>query len=385
VFLDDNRNGQYDPGEKPLADVVVTLDGGNQARKTDAEGRYRFAGVRAGAHLIAIDGKTVPVRSRFTTPSPAHVTVAEERQIPADFGLSWAGELVGRIVNDRDRDSVADVDEPGLAGVRLSIEGEGGAMTAETNSYGYYRVEGLDPGAYRVVVDEGTLPSGYQLAQAGEAATEVAATGLARVDFLGGALRAVGGLVYQDRNWNGTRDADETGAAGVTVACGPGVVTSDARGRYLCRGLPPGPLTVNALAAPGTRVRDAVGRSVTLPDEPAFVDHIDLPLEPTYEGLAKAALPFDPRTGRMRPAARAAAANLAAVAREIPPAIALELAVEAPQGTPERAIERAAAEARALLGRAKLPGDRLAATPARSEIAGRAARVVVRAARGVAP
>jgi SdrD B-like domain len=382
VFIDENRNGQYDPGEKPLADVGIALDNGGQTRRTDASGCYRFASVRAGAHLITIDGKTVPVHSRFTTPSPAQVTVAEERKIPADFGLSWAGEMVGRVVNDRDGDGVAGVSEPGLAGVHLTIQGEGATLSTVTNGYGYYRVEGLDPGAYRVVVDEGTLPTGYQLVKGGEAATEVGAQGLARVDFMGGALRAVAGVVYRDSNWNGTRDADEVGAAGVSVFCGTGQVKTDARGRYMCRGLPAGALMVGALAAEGTRAPEAAGRSVTLPDEPAFIEHVDVALEPTYEALGQAPLPFDRRTGRLGRGARAAVARIAALARAIPAPLVLELRIEAPPGTHVGALERAVAEARALLGGAQVPEARLRATPGRIDVAGRSPRIVVRAMKG---
>jgi hypothetical protein len=309
------------------------------------------------------------------------VTLAEARQMPADFGLSWSGELVGRIVNDRDGDGVAGVSEPGLAGVRLSIQGEGRTVNADTNGYGYYRVEGLDPGAYHVVVDEGTLPTGYQLLKGGEAATEVSAQGLARVDFMGGALRAVAGVVYRDGNWSGTRDADEVGAAGVSVFCGTGTVKTDARGRYLCRSLPAGPLMVGAVAAAGTRAPEAAGRSVTLPDGPAFVERVDVALEPTYEALAQAPLPFDPRTGRLRPAARAAVTRIAALAGAIPAPLVLELRIEAPPGASPRAIERATADARALLGQAKVPEARLRAAE-RREIAGRWARIVVRAMKG---
>jgi hypothetical protein len=86
VFIDENRNGQYDAGEKPLPDVGIALDNGNQTRRTDASGRYRFASVRAGAHLITIDGKSVPVQTRFTTPSPAQVTWRRRGRSPPTSG-----------------------------------------------------------------------------------------------------------------------------------------------------------------------------------------------------------------------------------------------------------------------------------------------------------
>jgi hypothetical protein len=160
------------------------------------------------------------------------------------------------------------------------------------------------------------------------------------------------------------------------------MVKTDARGRYLCRSLPAGPVMVGAVAAADTRAPEAAGRSVTLPDEPAFVEHIDVALEPTYEALAQAPLPFDRRTGRPGRGARAAAARIAALARAIPEPLVLELRIEAPPGTHVGALERAVAEARAMLGRANVPEARLRATPGRIDVAGRSARIVVRAMKG---
>ena len=381
VFIDDNRNGQFDEGEEPLAGVIVRLGGANEERRTDAEGKYRFATVKAGAHLIEIDGKTVPARTRFTTPSPAYVTVGEERQVPADFGVSSAGELVGRIVSDIDGDGQAGINEPGVGGVHLALEGGPATVFAQTNSYGYYRFEGLDPGAYRVIVDPGTMPSGFEIAGDGEGAAEVSALDLARIDFLALALRAVAGVAYQDRNWNGKRDPDEPGAASVSVFCGLAVGISDAQGRYLCRGLAPGPIAVTAFPAPGARVGDPGQQMLTIPSGPTFVDKIDFPIQPTYEAVQQAPFAFDPRTATLRHPSRTAA-RIAALAAEVPATLALELVVEAPLRTSERVAHEALARARALLARQGVPAARVKTAPARIGIGGKTGRIVVRVVRG---
>jgi hypothetical protein len=75
-------------------------------------------------------------------------------------------------------------------------------------------------------------------------------------------------------------------------------------------------------------------------------------------------------------------ARIAALARAIPAPLVLELRIEAPPGTHVGALERAVAEARALLGGAQVPEARLRATPGRIDVAGRSPRIVVRAMKG---
>jgi hypothetical protein len=86
VFLDRNESGRLEAGEEGAANVTVVLDGRYSAR-TDAQGRFEFAAVASGPHVLTVisdnlplpwtllnEGRTeidVPVRGNVTIDVPA--------------------------------------------------------------------------------------------------------------------------------------------------------------------------------------------------------------------------------------------------------------------------------------------------------------------------
>lgn len=60
VYLDDNKNAKRDASERGAANVTVLLDG-RYAVQTDAQGRFEFAYVAAGAHVLSIISDNLPL------------------------------------------------------------------------------------------------------------------------------------------------------------------------------------------------------------------------------------------------------------------------------------------------------------------------------------
>jgi hypothetical protein len=60
VYLDANENGRYDAGEWGAANVTVILDGRFSAR-TDPNGRFDFAVVAAGHHVLTVQADNLPL------------------------------------------------------------------------------------------------------------------------------------------------------------------------------------------------------------------------------------------------------------------------------------------------------------------------------------
>jgi hypothetical protein len=60
VYLDANRNGRQDPGERGAAGVTVTLEGRYTA-VTDAQGRFEFAWVAPGLRAVTVLNETLPL------------------------------------------------------------------------------------------------------------------------------------------------------------------------------------------------------------------------------------------------------------------------------------------------------------------------------------
>ena len=60
VYLDENQNGKRDASDRGAVNVTVLLDG-RYAAQTDAQGRFEFPYVRAGAHVITVSSDNLPL------------------------------------------------------------------------------------------------------------------------------------------------------------------------------------------------------------------------------------------------------------------------------------------------------------------------------------
>jgi hypothetical protein len=60
VYLDDNKNAKRDASERGAANVTVLLDG-RYAAQTDAQGRFEFAFVAAGPHVLSVISDNLPL------------------------------------------------------------------------------------------------------------------------------------------------------------------------------------------------------------------------------------------------------------------------------------------------------------------------------------
>lgn len=60
VYLDDNQNAKRDAAERGAANVTVLLDG-RYAAPTDAQGRFEFAYVTAGPHVLTVISDNLPL------------------------------------------------------------------------------------------------------------------------------------------------------------------------------------------------------------------------------------------------------------------------------------------------------------------------------------
>jgi uncharacterized repeat protein (TIGR01451 family) len=170
VWLDQDADGQQDPGEPGLAGVRVILfdDHGVEIAThiTDDAGRYRFDGLLPGQYRVEF---LPPVGCQFTKPlgsevesdsnvdplSPDALWVelgpsAEDWTI--DAGLVALTGITGRVWHDLDRDDRQGESEPGVAGVIVALLGGDGEVisTTVTLTDGRYAFVNLLPGDYRV-------------------------------------------------------------------------------------------------------------------------------------------------------------------------------------------------------------------------------------------
>jgi hypothetical protein len=193
--------------------------------------------------------------------------------LSVDFGLkpvatpaNGTAGLTGRAFLDFNNDGKPDGPDTGLSGVTVTLTGGNltSPRTALTDAQGVYRFTGLAAGSYRLTETTPTTPAGSDGKVTAGTAGGTAAAGL---NAVGGIVLAAGqsaggywfarvpqvstgGVVFNDLNGNGKKDAGEPGIAGVTVTLTgtsvvsgtitPKAVTTDANGNYSLAGLTPG-------------------------------------------------------------------------------------------------------------------------------------------------
>lgn len=289
VYHDRNDNAIRDAGEQPIAGVQIVIydQQGNQVgtARTDANGAYRFEGLRAGTYRIVerqpdgwLDGRDSVghVDGRPSGRVAANDTFGDvvlrwgSIGVDYNFGELLPGSIQGRVHADRNGDGLLDPGEPTLTGVLIELIDHRGSVVAstQTDSNGQYRFEHLVPGTYSV---RETQPVGYF--QGGQRAgshggddsqddliTRISIGSdqhLVRYDFWEVEPGSISGIVYVDPNQNQVFDAGEQLLAGVTVhlldAAGRvvGTATTNAQGFYEFTQLRPGVYGVHEVQPDG--------------------------------------------------------------------------------------------------------------------------------------
>lgn len=127
------------------------------------------------------------------------------------------GAIRGVVFVDRNGNASREVDEAGLAGVTVRLYDAQGAevATALTDAGGAYQFLGLfTPAAYTV---EAVAPTGYVNTTPERVALTLGLNQTRSLDFGYQEAAILTGVVFSDRNQNGSQEPDEPGLAGVTV------------------------------------------------------------------------------------------------------------------------------------------------------------------------
>ncbi|MFK7972740.1 MAG: SdrD B-like domain-containing protein, partial [Bacteroidia bacterium] len=297
VFEDKNANGIQDVGEPGIAGVTVRLLRGNgtatgQTTTTNGSGIYAFTNLAPGSYIVEF------VRPSGYQPSPVNQGANDALDSDAnattgrtgvrnlttgqndptnDAGFYVPASLGDLVFEDLDADGVQDANEPGIAGVTVTLLTGAGQPTGQsttTNGNGNYSFTNLTPGDYIV---EFSAPSGYTASpsdQGGDDAKDSDASvsngRTAVVDLESGendptvdagffqSTARLGNFVWEDKNANGIQEAGEPGIQGVTVRLLNGngsptgsTTTTNANGIYNFTNLAPGTYRVEFVAPNG--------------------------------------------------------------------------------------------------------------------------------------
>ncbi len=146
VFLDQNGNDRFDPGEPLLPNVRVSI--GMETRTSDSKGEYRLWNVTPYERaVIAVDSTTLA--SPLWVPSIGRVAVepGPNRFRVVDIPIAPGGVVEGRVER---------ADGSPASGITLTLTDlKSGATRAVVSfSDGAFYTMGVKPGEYRLVVDQ---------------------------------------------------------------------------------------------------------------------------------------------------------------------------------------------------------------------------------------
>jgi protocatechuate 3,4-dioxygenase beta subunit len=276
VFVDTNQNGVQDNGEVGLAGVGVAL--------RDASGNTVATATTGSDGSYSVSLAPGTYTAVFTAPSTSGYVLTGASQTWSETVTLGSGQIStgnnvsaysqtatsaisGTVFVDNDGLGHPDSNNPGLAGVTVTLlSGSTTVASTTTDSNGNYSFS-VSPGTYTVQI---TQPTGFSL----EGSTTT--TWSASVDAPSqntvvneGVYQAItlGGTVFVDTNQNGVQDNGESGLSGVGVtlfdlnANVVATATSASDGSFSLSGVQPGIYTVR-YAAPSGYVLD--GSSDTL-------------------------------------------------------------------------------------------------------------------------
>ena len=189
IWLDQDGDGVQDADELGIPEVDVTLtwagadgvlgtaDDVVLTTTTNANGVYGFDNLPAGDFTIVVDTADLP-SGVVQTGDPdgtfddtSTVTLAPGgSNLDQDFGYQGGASVGDFVWHDLNDDGVQDPNEPGVAGVEVTVtyHGPDGVLgtpddiviVTTTDSGGNYTVPGIPGGNYTVVIDPATLPVG---------------------------------------------------------------------------------------------------------------------------------------------------------------------------------------------------------------------------------
>ena len=291
VWKDLDRDGQQDPGEPGIENVVVTLyDNTGTAvgtTLTDATGHYAFTGLLPGSYTIGFP-TTLPGGLVLDTPdqgddtsdsdadtvtgrSPVINLAAGQHILTIDAGFNSPLASLGNFVfEDTNRNGQQDPGEPGIENVPVTLLNSSGVAigTVLTDGTGYYSFSDLQPGSYKlsfpVSMQDGlwvltTADTGADVTDSDANKTTGITTDITLVagqnDMTWDAgyvnpKGSIGDTVFADLDRDGVQDPGEPGIANVPVKLldGSGNVIgttlTDGTGHYLFVGLNPGTYSV---------------------------------------------------------------------------------------------------------------------------------------------
>ncbi len=148
------------------------------------------------------------------------------------------GRIAGRVFDDSNNNGRWDGGEAAIANVAVSLRG---SLQQRSNRQGNYCFDDVALLKYKVALVNKTLPIEFAVLSATEVPVTPAAGQTVTVDFPAVRTGQIGGIVFEDENRNGQREADEKALPDVMVQVegSEAISFSNQRGEFTLANLPP--------------------------------------------------------------------------------------------------------------------------------------------------
>lgn len=219
----------------PLHGNALVADLGLQfplGKNTAVEVQYRTALRGSAALPSGADRVQIRISRNFNVGRQRKAnarTVAQRRSL---------GRIAGRVFDDLNNNGRFDEGEPAVPNVAFSLRG---ATTQRSDRQGNFRFDDVALRSSQIALVGKTLPIEFAALAAAEVPVTPAAGKTVTVDFPVVRTGKIQGVVFEDANRNGQREADEAGLAGVMVQVENSEVISftNERGEFTLSNLPP--------------------------------------------------------------------------------------------------------------------------------------------------
>jgi len=242
VFKDGNGDGQKQPEEPGMANMLVQSSDGKEAA-TDENGYYKIASVMGKKAVLTLDSSKIPYGFVPTGESSVELDIIQRKTLNVDFGLTPRSDVTGLVFNDLNGDGKFQNGEPGVGKVKLSLEN---GENARTSSSGVYTFSNAMAGPHTMTLAVTSLPEGYLPAIAPKKTFTLFEGVRYELPFPLQAKRTVTGRVFIDTDQNGFLDAKDTPLANISVSLGGLKTASDKDGWYLFDDIAPGDYDLRA-------------------------------------------------------------------------------------------------------------------------------------------
>ena len=233
MVVDEDNDGEADAGETGIDGVEVTLQGtddlGNLVNLTTftaSDGTYSFTDLRPGTYTVAAAQDPGYLDGSETAGTSGGDVTADDPGVPNDqiasitllSGTSANGYDFGELTGASIAGSVTDELGNPIEGVSITVSGTDDlgnpvSVTVTTGPDGSYNFGGLRPGSYTVTE---TQPDGYGDGSPNSVPVSLAPGGSETVDFVE-TLASLAGVVFDDLDGDGVRQAGEPGIGGVEI------------------------------------------------------------------------------------------------------------------------------------------------------------------------